>query len=139
MIVSLALFVDRYGKRFRCLIPLNAVAIAAALVVFQRIGERGGIATEREVIRGVGCKDDRATHVEAMEVARERGGGHGKLVGLEVVARREADVPSVADAYVAAHIECLGKFIRIAHALGVESAGGVFAHDDTVAKGENFI
>ena len=39
-------FVDRYGKRFRCLIPLNAVAIAAALVVFQRIGERGGIATE---------------------------------------------------------------------------------------------
>ena len=51
------------------LIPLNGVAVSASLVVFQSIGEGGGIASEAEVVACVWCKHHRATHVEAMEVA----------------------------------------------------------------------
>lgn len=51
------------------LIPLNGIAISASLVVFQSVGEGGGIASEAEVIACVWCKHNRATHVEAMEVA----------------------------------------------------------------------
>lgn len=51
------------------LIPLNGVAVSASLVVFQSIGEGGGIASEAEVVACVWCKHNRATHVEAMEVA----------------------------------------------------------------------
>ena len=48
---------------------MNGVAVSASLVVFQSIGEGGGIATEAEVVACVWCKHNRATHVEAMEVA----------------------------------------------------------------------
>ena len=68
-------------------IPLHGVGITTALVVFERIGKRGGIATEREVIAGVWREHHLTAHVEAVEVALQRRGGHGHLVELEVVAR----------------------------------------------------
>ena len=51
------------------LIPLYAVGISAAFVVFECIGQCGSVASEGEVVRGVGRQDDGATHVEAVEVA----------------------------------------------------------------------
>ena len=33
-----------------CLIPLHSVAVTAALVIFQSIGQRCGVATEGEVV-----------------------------------------------------------------------------------------
>ena len=55
---------------------MNGVAVSASLVIFQSIGEGGGIASEAEVVACVWCKHHRATHVEAMEVALQRGGSH---------------------------------------------------------------
>ena len=57
---------------FNFLIPLHRIAIAASLVVFERIGERGGITAEREVIACVGRQHQLARHIEAMEVASQR-------------------------------------------------------------------
>ena len=58
------------------LIPLYSIAIAASLVILQCVGKRGGVASEREVIACIWCEHHRARHVEAVEVASERGGGH---------------------------------------------------------------
>mgnify|MGYP006913804532 CR=1 FL=1 len=71
-----------------------------------------------------------------MEVALKRCCGHRELVLVEVVTARERDVPSVADAEVAAHVEVLRELVRIAHRLGVELSTGVLAHRDTVAERE---
>ena len=48
------------------LIPLHGVAVAAALVVFERVGKRGCVATEREVVARVRRKHNRTAHVETV-------------------------------------------------------------------------
>ena len=63
-------------------IPLHGVGITTALVVFERIGKRGGIATEREVIAGVWREHHLTAHVEAMQIALQRGGRHDYLLAL---------------------------------------------------------
>ena len=68
---------------------MNGVAVSASLVVFQSIGEGGGIASEAEVVACVWCKHYRARHIEAMEVALQRGRCHRQIVLVEVVTRRE--------------------------------------------------
>ena len=40
------------------LIPLHGVGIAGTLVVFQGVGQGGGVAAETEVIAGVGRQHD---------------------------------------------------------------------------------
>ena len=77
-------------------IPLHGIAVSASLVVFQGIGECRCVATEAEVVAGVWCEHYGAAHVEAVEVALQRGCGHGHGLVLKVVAAGEADVPSVA-------------------------------------------
>lgn len=57
-------------------IPLHGVAVAAALVIFKRVGKRGGITSEREVIRCIRCQHHRAAHVETVKVAAERCRSH---------------------------------------------------------------
>ena len=118
-------------------IPLHGVGITTALVVFERVGKRGGIATEREVIAGVWREHHLTAHVEAVQIALQRGGGHAYLVVLKVVTRREADIPPVADAQVAAHVDGLRELVGIAHLVVVELLEvAVFAHGDTIAHGE---
>ena len=57
-------------------IPLHGVAVAAALVILQRVGERGGIAAEREIVARVRSEHHLAAHVETVEVTLERGRRH---------------------------------------------------------------
>ena len=72
-----------------------------------------------------------------MQVAAERGGGHRDFLVVEVVARREADVPAVADAYVAADVEVLRELVGIAHCVVVEALHIIIlAHTDAVAEAE---
>ena len=80
-------FASGAKNRYCLLIPLHGVAVAAALVILKSIGERGGVTTEREVVARVGSEHHLTAHVEAVEVALQRRGGHGHLVELEVVAR----------------------------------------------------
>ena len=58
----------RRQMRVVCLIPLHGVAVAAALVVFERVSKCGGITAEREVVARVGSQHQLARHVEAVEV-----------------------------------------------------------------------
>ena len=67
-------------------VPLYRVAETAALVVFERIGKCGGVTSEREVVRRIRSKHDRTAHVEAVEVALQRGCCHGDVMILKVIA-----------------------------------------------------
>ena len=112
------------------LIPLHRIAVAASLVVFKGVGKRGGITAEREIVACVGSKHYGARHVETVKVTSKRCGGHGYLVVLEVVARGEADVPSVADTDVTTHVERLREGIGLAHLVVVELSASVLPHVD---------
>ncbi len=76
------------------LIPLDVAGITASFLIFQCIGEFGSACTEGEVERRVGQEDDATSHFETVQVARERCSGHGNAFVVEVVARREVDVPA---------------------------------------------
>jgi len=72
-----------------------------------------------------------------MEVTAERGGGHGDLLVLEVVAAGVLDVPSVGDLYVAAEVQGLRVLVGVAHGFVVELADvAVLGHVDTVGDAE---
>ena len=71
-----------------------------------------------------------------MEVAREACRGHAHLVIVEVVARREVDVPPVGDADVSAEVERLRELVGVAHPVVVELAFCVLAHGDAIADSE---
>lgn len=86
---------------------MDSIADATSFVVLECIGKRGGITTEREIVRRVWGKDDRRTHVETVKVARQAGGGHAHGMILKVVTACEVDVPTIADAYVATEVKCL--------------------------------
>ena len=58
------------------LIPLHSIAVTAPLVILQRVGKRGGVASEGEVIARVWSQHHRATHVEAVKVTLQRRRGH---------------------------------------------------------------
>ena len=52
-------------------IPLNGVAVSALLVIFQRIGQGRGVASECKVVTGVWSQYQRTGHVETVKVTRQ--------------------------------------------------------------------
>ena len=72
-----------------------------------------------------------------MQIALQAGSGHADGMGVEVVARGEADVPPFAKPHVAADVERLREHVGIAHGVVIELGDvGVLAHGDAVTKGE---
>jgi hypothetical protein len=116
---------------------LHGIGVAASFVIFECIGQGAGVATEREIVAGVGSDDHRAAHVEAMQIALQASSGHADSVIIEVVARGEADVPPFAKPHVATDVERLREHVGIAHGVVIELGDvGVLAHGDAVAKGD---
>ena len=50
-------------------IPLHCIAVAAAFIVFQRVGQGGSVGPEREIVAGIRGQHHGATHVETVEIA----------------------------------------------------------------------
>ena len=118
------------------LIPAEVVGIAALLLPLEGVGKHAAVGLEGEIVGGVGIEHHRTAHIEAMEVARQRGGGHGEARAVEVVAGGERDVPTRGDADVAREVERVAQSVGIAHRLLVERAGSVLTHRKAVADGK---
>ena len=67
------------------LVPLHGVGVTAFLVVFQRVSERGGVATEGEVVAGIGSQYHGAAHAEAVQVTLQTGRCHAHVMVVEIV------------------------------------------------------
>ena len=76
------------------LIPIDVARITASFFVFQCVGEFGSACTEGEVERRIGQENDATSHFKAVQVARERCSGHRNASVVEVITRREVDVPA---------------------------------------------
>ena len=85
----------------RWLIPVDVARVTASLLIFQSVCQLCCAGAEREVERGVGQQYDATRHLKAVQIARERGCGHGELLIVEVVARREVDVPPLSQRDIA--------------------------------------
>lgn len=97
------------------LIPVDVARVTASLLVFQGICQLCCTGAEGEVERGVGQENDATRHLKAVQIARERGGGHREPLIVEVVARREVDVPPLSQRDIAREIERLCERVGVAH------------------------
>ena len=72
-----------------------------------------------------------------MQVTLQACRGHTHLVVVEVVTRRETDVPSVTDSDVTTHIERLCKLVWVTHGLLIELLTAcILTHRDTISEGQ---
>ena len=117
-------------------IPVDVRRVGRTLFVAEGVGEFGGFGADGEVEGGVGIEHHVAGHLEAVEVAREGGGGHRDAVAREVVAGGEVDVPSFGQRDVARKVECLVEREGIAHVGAADGLGAVFHHRDAVGEGD---
>ena len=118
------------------LIPVDVARVTASLLVFQGICQLCCTGAEGEVERGVGQENDATRHLKAVQIARERGGGHREPLIVEVVARREVDVPPLSQRDIAREVERLCEGVGVAHVARVDGLGAVFRHGDTITKSE---
>ena len=67
-----------------------------------------------------------------MQVAVERCRCHGQALVVEVIARREVDVPSFCNSQVTGKVHRMWELIGITHTVGVDLRSGILLHGHTI-------
>ena len=102
-------------------IPLHTVVVARVLVILE-VAQDARLHCNVEVIGLVGPHGhETCAHDKAVHLATHRAVHVGNLVGVEVVASREAEVPVLGGPDVSIEAQVVGKLALVLHLVVVES------------------